>query len=337
MQRHPDPAKPITIGFIACDAYEEVSNKVWQGVSESAEEAGFNLIFFAGGPIHDPIGYRQEGNVVYNLIQPERVDGIILLASSLNFAASRQEMAQFIEKFGKIPIICLEEEFPGLVCILKDDYDGMRIAANHLIVKHQRKQIVFMRGPMGFVGSQKRYQGYLDILTENNLPFDPNLVMPNPASWSYAEAVNNFHSFLEDHALRPRFDFDAVLAGNDENALAAIHVLQSMKVRIPDDVSVVGFDDLALAGSNSPALTTMRPPFLEMGRRAIENSRMHIQWEISQPIGDVTSSSSYPAFLWLPVTHDHRSFLGTNACPDHSPKLIKPGFSHCWHTACNHS
>jgi signal transduction histidine kinase/AraC-like DNA-binding protein len=126
-----------------------------------------------------------------------------------------------------------------------------------------------MRGPSGFTGSQQRYQAYLDTLQEQGLPFDPNLVTPLPLGWGYDEARRNFSQFLEEHALLPRFDFDAISASNDENAIAAIHVLQSMNVRVPDDISVIGFDDLALAGSNTPPLTTMKVPLFQMGERAV--------------------------------------------------------------------
>lgn len=270
MLRNLQPEKPATIGFIACDAFEEVTREIWRGVTHAVREAKLNMVFFAGGPIHDPIGYRHQGNVIYDLITPERIDGLIILASSLNFAASKEEMKSFLHRYQQIPIICLEEEIAGLSCLMKDDFGGLKLAIEHLIHIHNRKRIVFMRGPSGFIGSQQRYQAYLDALKEHDLPFDPNLVTTPPVSWSYDEARTNFSQFLEDHALLPRFDFDAISASNDENALAAVHILQSMNVRVPDDISVIGFDDLALAGSNSPSLSTMRVPFFEMGTRAVE-------------------------------------------------------------------
>ncbi len=147
---------------------------------------------------------------------------------------------------------------------------GMLEAIGHLIETHGRRRIVFLRGPAGFIGSQHRYQAYLDALEHHQIAFDPNLVTAVATSWGYTEALGVFASFLEDHALRPRYDFDAVVGANDEMALAAVNVLQKRGLRIPDDISVAGFDDLALSGSASPALTTVRPPFAQMGMRAVE-------------------------------------------------------------------
>ncbi len=97
-----------------------------------------------------------------------------------------------------------------------------------------------------------------------------NLVTPAPESWYIEEAVHNFRNFLDEHALEPRFDFDGVAAVNDENAIAAIRVLQEKGLRVPDDISVTGFDDLSMAGSHSPALTTIKPSFFSMGYKAVE-------------------------------------------------------------------
>ncbi|RPJ49958.1 MAG: response regulator, partial [Chloroflexi bacterium] len=118
----------------------------------------------------------------------------------------------------------------------------------------------------------------------HNLPFDPNLVTPPTSSWSYAEAVTSFCTYLDQRSLQPRFDFDAVAAVNDESAYAAITVLKSRGARVPDDIAVTGFDDLAMAGSVAPPLTTVRAPFHAMGRRAVEIllGRLHGE-EYSEP------------------------------------------------------
>ncbi len=157
-----------------------------------------------------------------------------------------------------------------MACLLKDDYGGMLEAMGHLIGVHGRRRIAFLRGPEGFLGSKRRFEAYQDALAKYHVPYDPNLVSAAPTSWGFSEGINIFQAFLDENALRPRFDFDAVVGANDEIALAAVSVLHQRGQRIPDDISVSGFDDLALAGSTSPALTTVRPPFYEMGVRAVE-------------------------------------------------------------------
>jgi signal transduction histidine kinase/DNA-binding LacI/PurR family transcriptional regulator/DNA-binding response OmpR family regulator len=260
----------FTIGLIATDVYEEIPRSIWQGVAEAARQGGHNLIFFAGGALNDPIGYRRQGNVLYDLITAKRIAGLILLASTINYAVPREEMERFVRRFEGIPVVSVEEAFHEVPSVLKDEYQGMMEAISHLVKAHGRRRIIYMRGPAGTVGTQERYRAYADALKKYGLPFDPNLVTPIPSSWSYAEAVVAFQAYLEEHALQPRFDFDAVAAVNDENALAAVTVLQARGVRVPDDVSITGFDDLAMAGASMPPLTTVRSPFTQIGKKAVD-------------------------------------------------------------------
>jgi signal transduction histidine kinase/DNA-binding LacI/PurR family transcriptional regulator/CheY-like chemotaxis protein len=270
-----------TIGLIACDVIAEVDRAIWQGVAEGARKKHLNLVFFAGGALRDPVAHRQNRKMIYQHISVGRLDGLIIFSSSINFAVSRQEMIEFIHQFAELPVVSLEEIYPGIPSLAKDDAGGMRLILEHLIAQHGRRKIVYMQGPAGFAGTQKRFQAYQETLSTHQIPFDPNLVTMFPETWFYDEAVRNFELFLDEHALEPRFDFDAVAAVNDESALAAIHVMRKRGIRVPGDVVVSGFDDLAMAGSYSPALTTIRPPFLLMGQRAVELLLSSIDGELT--------------------------------------------------------
>ena len=268
---HKTPPQRPTIGYIACDVLEEVSRGVWQGVAEAAREQDFNLIFYAGGALNDPLGFRRHANVIYDLVNQQRIDGLIIMASSIDFSASSAEMQAFLARFAGLPIVTIEESFPGIPSVLVDEYGGMTQVVKHLIDKHKRRRIIFMPGPSGTICSTERLRAYRDVLESRGLPFDPNLITPTPSSWSFEEARKLFQQYLQELALRPRFDFDAIAAVNDETAYAAISVLKEKGVRVPDDISVTGFDDLAMAGSIAPPLTTIRPSFNTIGQKAVES------------------------------------------------------------------
>jgi signal transduction histidine kinase/DNA-binding LacI/PurR family transcriptional regulator/CheY-like chemotaxis protein len=259
-----------TIGCLGCDVSEEVGRTIWQGAAEMARELDLNLIFYAGGGLNDPLVQRRPANVIYDLVHPLRLDGLMVISSSINYTNQPAEMLAFMHRCDPLPVVSVEEIFPGIPSVVKDDLGGMKQAVNHLIEVHHRRRIIFIQGPAVADGPQDRFRGYRDALAEHGLPFDPNLVVPVPNSWLYQEGLIAFRAFLEEHTLQPRFDFDAVVACNDDNAAAAITVLKEMGARIPDDIAVTGFDDLSPAGSLSPPLTTVRPSFKEMGRKAVE-------------------------------------------------------------------
>lgn len=258
-----------TIGCLGCDVSEEVTRDLWQGVAELARELDFNLIFFAGGGLNDPLVHRRPANVIYDLVHPRRVDGLIVFSSTINFTTDGREMLELIHRLDPLAVVSIEEVFEGVPAVLKDDVAGMRQAVGHLIETHRKRRIVFIQGPVS-TSSSGRLRGYREALESNRLPFDPNLVVPNSNNWSYEEGLVSFRAFLDEHALHPRYDFDAVAACNDDNAAAAVTVLKERGARVPDDIAVTGFDDLAMAGSMSPPLTTVRPSFQAIGRKAVE-------------------------------------------------------------------
>ena len=291
------PTRRTTIGFLACDVIEEVTRGVWQGVAEAALTQDFNLIFYAGGALNDPVGFRRNANTIYDLIDRQRIDGLIIMASSINFSASSVEMQVFLARFSDLPIVTVEESFPGIPSVIKDDYGGMTQVVKHLIEKHKRRRIIFMPGPSGTACSADRLRAYRDVLESKGLPFDPNLLTPTPSSWSFEEARMLFQQYLQELALRPRFDFDAIVAINDETAYAAISILKENGVRVPDDISVTGFDDLAMAGSIVPPLTTIRPSFNQIGQKAAESLLRLLSPSRCERNEDIAQTTLLPAQL----------------------------------------
>jgi len=152
-----------------------------------------------------------------------------------------------------------------LPAVLMDEYQGMRQAVAHLLQIHGRRRVAFIRGPKDHAGAQKRYRAYLDALAGQGLALDPALVTP-PGHWSYALGLEGVRLLLDERHV----DLDGVAAASDWAAIGAIQALQARGIRVPDDVPVVGFNDVTEAGSITPPLTTVRPPFYEMGAKAVE-------------------------------------------------------------------
>lgn len=163
-----------------------------------------------------------------------------------------------------MPIVTIgmsNDELPGLTA---DGYGSMKTEIAHLIEKHGRRRIAFIRGTVGHPDAEARLQAYLDALAEHGLPYDPWLVFGgNFLFIEQAEEITDV--FLEQH-----IEFDAIAGASDHLAIGAMQALEKRGLRVPYDVSVVGFDDTPKAAFTTSPLTTVRQPLRAMGRRAVE-------------------------------------------------------------------
>jgi DNA-binding LacI/PurR family transcriptional regulator len=135
----------------------------------------------------------------------------------------------------------------------------------HLIRVHGKRRILFLRGPLHQEDSIRRETGYRSALQANGIPFDESLILNGDFERDTACEVMN--KFLENGR---RVPFDAVFTGDDDAAIGALRALQKHNVRVPDEVAVVGFDDLGFAPFLNPPLTTVRAPTETVGRIATE-------------------------------------------------------------------
>jgi LacI family transcriptional regulator len=133
-------------------------------------------------------------------------------------------------------------------------------AVLHLL-RSGRQRIATITGPQNMVGGIHRYQGYQDALHDHNIPVIPELV----AEGDFTDATG-YTCMLRLLQHKP----DAVFAASDTMALAAMRAIQEHGLRVPDDIAVVGFDDIPQASRGRPALTTIRQPITRMGSMAAE-------------------------------------------------------------------
>ncbi len=251
----------------------------WLGAVDEAKAQDANLICFVGGSI-PTLGRRQveyylpselQAVILYELVDVERLDGLVTWAGrgvNIGMYLDTREMDQFIDRYRALPIVNFEGILPGIPRVVVDTYQGMRELMVHLIEEHHRRRIVLIRGPRGHLESEERYRAYVDTLAAYDLPFDPDLVCP-PDSWGQGVGVAMVEMLLKKRHLRPVRDFDALAATEIEYAIGAVQTLQAHGVHVPNEVSVVGFNDRPEAKSLSPAVTVMHKPFYTSGRRAV--------------------------------------------------------------------
>jgi DNA-binding LacI/PurR family transcriptional regulator/signal transduction histidine kinase len=256
-------AKTPTIGFLIDWLGGTYQSEIWRGVADAAEDANVNLICFSGGSLSSPYGFLAQSNVLYELVSENSVDGLVIATGALGDYVSRQRLTEFCQQFRPLPMVGIALELEAMPTILVDNQTGMREAVNHLIEVHGYQKIAFIKGPEAHQEAEERYQAYLDSLYMHDIPFNPELL----ASGDFT-AQSGIDALMD--LLARGQDFEALVAVDDSMALAIMHELQRMGKKIPQDVAVVGFDDIAEAQFTAPAFTTVRQPIYAQGRKAID-------------------------------------------------------------------
>lgn len=220
-------------------------------IAESVDEHGHQLLLSRIAP--------QEGEWIEEFIGKRMADGVILIGQGSHHETINRIAATFkaISVWGAK--ISDEQNYP---VVGSDNRLGGYRAAQHLI-ERKRKRIVFL-GYKNLPEVLQRYQGYCDALAEHGLLVAPELVIEG----CYGEA-DGYSAMRE--LIASKVKFDAIFAVSDVLAMSAIRALQEKNIGVPSDVSVVGYDDIALAGYYNPPLTTVRQNLTMGGKILVDN------------------------------------------------------------------
>ena len=185
------------------------------------------------------------------------VDGIIMFSGCLSDAAVRRFAR-------RVPIVVAGRSLrgPRVFSLPVNDREGARIAVKHLISGGHRR-IAFIAGTQDHPDGLERLAGYQAALAQAGIPFDPRLVAAG--DWHEGGGLQATERLL-DSGQR----FSAIFCVNDQSAHGAYLALFRRGLRVPQDVSVVGFDDLPASAYVLPPLTSIRQSVFELGERSAE-------------------------------------------------------------------
>jgi LacI family transcriptional regulator len=241
-----------TIGLILPEISGAFFSPMLRGIEAEAHEIDHDLLIHAmhiidsKKPHSSPLGeHNTDGLIVFTGSLDERQ---LARLHHLNFPLTL--LHQTPPETLNIPVITIENK------------DGAFMLVNHLIEVHERRRIVYLQGPQGHEDSVWRERGYREALEAHGIPFDPELI--GVGGFDDEEAFATIQEMLLDG-----IEFDAVFAGDDDAAMGVYRALKLANRIIPDDVAVVGFDDISFARHMTPALTTIHAPIEEVGREAV--------------------------------------------------------------------
>lgn len=252
------------IGLLVDWLEDEYQNETLAGVEDAARERGVSLVCYPGGVLDSPARFGKDRNFIYDLATRDCIDALVVVAGPIINHAGAQRLEDYLRPLAGMPICTISVPLPGVPSVLVDNTTGMREAVLSFVEQRRLDRVGFIRGPIANPEAELRYSVYRDVLRETGIPFDPDLV-----------AVGDFRRrsgalAMRELLTRPGRPPQAVVAANDYMALGAMDELLDRGLRVPDDVALIGFDDLAESRFARVPLSTVRQPMRAAGRAALK-------------------------------------------------------------------
>lgn len=265
--RPPPDRSPQRYALLVDSLDDEHEHSVVHGSLAAARELDARLVVVAGGPVGTPDERLLAGNFAFDLVGRENALGILVLSSALGNAAGPQHLAEWLTRYDGMPLCCMGVPIPGRLSVRVDNATGIREAVRHLVETHAKQNIGFIRGPAQSDEAEVRYAAYREALVAHGINPDPRWVAEgdyNRPSGSQAVRTILDQKRVSVHAL------DALVCANDYMALGALDELGRRGINVPEQIALIGFDDVPSAAASRPALTTIRQPATEQGREGLK-------------------------------------------------------------------
>lgn len=257
------------VGVIVGDSSDPYFSTIVRGI-ETAARAHEYLVIICNTE-RDP---AVEKNYLA-LLRDYQVDGIIFAGGSVQETTELAKIVETLEEDG-VALVALNPHTAVSAEVRVDNVAASQEMTEHLLQLGHRR-IALIEGPQEITTTAHRLQGYRQALEAAGVPFNPELVWPG--QFTFESGVEAAHRYLAT-AEKPT----ALFASNDQTAIGAIAVLRQARVRIPEDVSVAGFDDIELARYMAPSLTTIEVPMHQMGMEGMWHLLSQLAGEESAPL-----------------------------------------------------
>ena len=265
-----------TIGLFLTSVQGDFYRVLIQTIHKQCRMKGYLLNIY--------ISNENTGDEIYSMIVASGVEGAIILNERL------QE--EYINRLvlTKLPMVFIDREFAGarMSSVVINNHEGATLAMEYLI-KQGHRRIGYFHGIDGF-DDHARYQAYLDTMSKYNLSIDESIV--RKGYFEEPVAYSEMRVLLLKGTPLP----DAFFCANDEMAFGCIRALTEAGLKVPEDVCVIGFDDILLSTYYNPPLTTIHSPVIELGNQSTAELLRLMESEESEP-GTVTQLS--PSMLIL--------------------------------------
>ena len=265
-----------TVGMVIGDIANPFAAELSRGVREVLEAKGYSLFICVSEHT------AKEDVQAFDSLADHRADGIIVATRASK--SGNERLTELIDSGIPVSLIGRDFRHPHADLVMADNLTGGYEATRHLIALGHKR--------IGFIGISltqglrlRRFQGYVEALNEHGLTVEEELIVGgrNGAEQmpGYSTEEMGYDGMMKLLELKHRPT--AIFARNDYTAMGALNAIKRAGLRIPEDIAIVGYDDIPLASHTSPTLTTVRQPTREQGRTAAEFLLRRIQEDREQP------------------------------------------------------
>lgn len=259
LRRSPSQVRP-SIAFLADVIGSSYAMEILRGAVEAAEEAGVDLVVERIHARGEPSGQPTSAVLTQRLLAAHRLGAVVLTSGIGGDLYSSIVSA----RLPMVVIDPLDSPLPGVISVGSTNWLGGRSAAEHLLaLGHQ--QVALLAGPRESVSAMARLDGFLSAFRQAGISIPEGRI--RHVRFEAGQAGAAATEWLESPSSP-----SAIMAASDTQALGVLQVAHRLGVRIPDDLSLVSYDDTPMASWATPALTAVRQPLADMGHRAVETT-----------------------------------------------------------------
>jgi len=245
------------IGLIIPDVTNIFFSNLVRGVQDVCEKNGYSVLV-----VNSDDSQEKEGRYL-KLLYSRRVDGVILTVAGYREEEFPEEELSLLKKMN---IVLIDREINGMTTpIVKvNNFAGAYSAVKYLLTMGHKK-IMYLAGIKGTKTNQEREKGYLSALKEARISWKKELTADFRLDTAYHKIMYHWPQ-LKNSDEPPT----AIFAANDLMAIGALKAFTQLKIRVPEDISIIGFDNIPFSDCTYPPLTTIAQPTYQMGQKAVE-------------------------------------------------------------------
>lgn len=238
---------------------------VLEGLKSVCQRENIDIYVFVSYKFTDASGEQNTTTfAVYDLIDYSAFDGVIFIPALMNDETLTDRLYKKILK-SKVPAVAINSVHEGMHCISSSNHLQCRNLIVHLIKKHKIKKFAYIGGPTDNPGAKSNYKAFIEAIESEGLK-EKDQIFAGDCHWNYNTAYELSNAIFENGKSAPQ----AIVCINDQAAMAATKAAVEHGYSVPEDIKIVGFDDIELASKVFPSITTISTLPEEIGKEAIK-------------------------------------------------------------------
>jgi two-component system cell cycle sensor histidine kinase/response regulator CckA len=254
----------VRIGLLIDPAFTYRAEQIIAGVETVAKEKDLNLICFKTESTSSHENINNNIMLPFDIINKKNVDGLIVMSEVISRYTGSTWVSNLVKKYYPLPLVSLGLKIRNVPSVMSSKEKGLKKLISHLVKQHGKKNIAFIVSRKDSPLMQKLLKAYSKSMKDFKLSFNPQLIVDS--DYDYYSGKNAVITLLDER----KVSFDAIITLNNEVALGAIIALQERGLRVPCQISVVGFEDQKTTDDELLPLTVVKIPFFELGKKAAE-------------------------------------------------------------------